>query len=229
MAAKPPMVAKQKLCGKCPSEKPRSPSRRSASGPLTPAPSSASHDTSSSHHSRSSRRRSSDTTALNRPRVGSRPPTTEVPPPKGTTAMLRSAQNRNTAATSSSLPGSSTASGASWTPKSRRRSRSSVDLPPARNRRSWSATATCSAPRIAAIPSRSEGDSADGLSRTCSRLGAATSVGSIPSACSSSDRIPGDSGLAAAGSPQPFHSMGGSFDWALASVMRYSITDGVNP
>ena len=42
------MVANWKLCGKWPSEKPRSPSSRSASGPVTPAPSSASPDTSSS-------------------------------------------------------------------------------------------------------------------------------------------------------------------------------------
>ena len=40
------------------------------------------------------------------------------------------------------LPGSSTASGASWTPESLRRSRSRVDLPPARSSRPWSSTVT---------------------------------------------------------------------------------------
>ena len=92
VAANPPIVANWKLCGKCPSEKPRSPSRRSASGPVTPAPSSASPETSSRECSSFSRRRSSDITALNSPRSGSSPPTTLVPPPNGTTAMLRCPQ-----------------------------------------------------------------------------------------------------------------------------------------
>ena len=76
--------------------------------------------------------------------------------------MLRCAQYRRISAISSSSPGSSTASGASWTPGSLRRSRSSVDLPPARNSRSRSSTTQCAAPTIAASASRSVADSADG-------------------------------------------------------------------
>ena len=82
--------------------------------------------------------------------------------------MLWSAQYRRIAAISSSSPGSSTASGASWTPESLRRNRSSVDLPPARSSRARSSTPQYSAPTIVANPSRSAGDSADGRSLTCS-------------------------------------------------------------
>ena len=44
------MVANSKLCGKWPSEKPCSPSSRSACGPVTPAPRSASPEMSSRRH-----------------------------------------------------------------------------------------------------------------------------------------------------------------------------------
>ena len=62
------------------------------------------------------------------------------------------------------------------------------------------------------------GSNAGGRSFTSSISGAGTSADPTPSACSSSDRIPSDSGLAAAGSPQAFHFIG----------MRYSITHAVN-
>ena len=230
VAAKPPMVANWKLCGKWPSEKPCSPSRRSACGPVTPAPSSASPEISSSACNWSKRRRSSDTTALNWPRMGSRPPTTLVPPPNGTTAMLRCAQYRRISAISSSSPGSSTASGASWTPGSLRRSRSRVDLPPARNSRSRSSTTQWPAPTIAASAPRSVADSAEG--RNCTRSSSSSAVGesSTPRACFSRARIPSDSGLAASGSPHAFHFIGGRSADCCSSgrVMRYSITDAVN-
>ncbi len=230
VAAKPPMVANWKLCGKWPSENPCSPSRRSACGPVTPAPSSASPETSSSEYNPPSRRRSKDTTALNWPRTGSRPPTTLVPPPNGTTAMLCREQKWRISATSFSSPGSSTASGASCTPGSLRRSRSSVDLPPARNSRSRSSTMQNCVPTIADSASRSGCDSADGRNFTCCGSSSAPPESSTPRASFSRDRIPSDSGLAASGSPQAFHFIGGRSAACCSSgrVMRYSITYAVN-
>ena len=44
------------------------------------------------------------------------------------------------------------------------------------------------------------------------------------------ERMPGESGLAAAGSPQAFHFIGGSSAgwWSSGRAMRYSITYAVN-
>ena len=130
---------------------------------MTPAPSSASPEISSSACSWSKRRRSSDTTALNSPRIGIEAADHAGAPAErhdGDAAAARS--SRRISATSSSSPGSSTASGASWTPGSLRRNRSSVDLPPARSSRPRSSATQCSAPTIAASASRSAADSADG-------------------------------------------------------------------
>ena len=49
---------------------------------------------------------------------------------------------------------------------------------------------------------------------------------STPTACLSNDRIPSESGFAAAGSPHAFHFIGGRR--SSACVMRYSITHAVN-
>lgn len=59
-------------------------------------------------------------------------------------------------------PGSNTASGASWTPVSLRRSRSGVDLPPACSSRSRSAVRKYSVPTMRASASWSAPDRADG-------------------------------------------------------------------
>ena len=69
------------------------------------------------------------------------------------------------------------------------------------------------------------------LGETCtsSMPGPATSVPETPRACSSRVRMPADSGLARAGSPQASQAIGGSrFSPAVASTMGYSITDVVN-
>ncbi|CAG7025303.1 hypothetical protein PICSAR141_04241 [Mycobacterium avium subsp. paratuberculosis] len=102
-----------------------------------------------------------------------------------------------------------------------------VDLPPACSNRSESAVRQYSGPTMAASASRSAGDSVDGRNRTCSGRGSAVRDPSIPTACCSNDRMPSESGLAAAGSPQAFHFIGGSSRFGC--VMRYSITDAVNP
>ena len=117
------------------------------------------------------------------------------------------AQDRGDRASSS--PGSSTASGASWTPRSLRRSMSGVDLPPACSSRSRSAVRQVLGPDDFGQPFGSACDSADGRSFTWSSSSSASSESSSPTACFSKDRIPSESGLAAAGSPHAFHFIGG--------------------
>ena len=218
VAANPPIVANWKLCGKCPSEKPRSPSRRSASGPVTPAPSSASPETSSSECSSFSLRRSSDITALNSPRSGSSPPTTLVPPPNGTTAMLRCPHNAQDRGDLVFVGGQQhgvrrVLDSAISSPQQVERGLAARTEQPG----AWSSTPQCSAPTISASASRSAGDSADGRNLTWSGSSSARDASPTPSACSSRFRIPSESGLAAFGSPHASH-----------FIMRYSITYAVN-
>ena len=105
-----------------------------------------------------------------------------------------------------------------------------VDLPPARRSRARFSMPQYSAQTIAASPSRSAGESADGRNRTCSGSSSASADSSTPRACLISDRIPSDSGFASAGSPHAFHFIGGRNGccWPSGRVMRYSITHAVN-
>lgn len=142
VAANPPIVARSKDCGTCPSVNPCSPSNFSASGPVIPACNTATRDTGSTETRRPSPARSNATTADLDPRKASTPPTTEVPPPNGTTAMSYSTQTRSTSRTSSGDAGCTTASGTASSPCPRRRNKSKYDSPPARPSRSASSTET---------------------------------------------------------------------------------------
>ena len=154
MAAKPPIVANWKLCGKWPSENPCAASSSSAWGPVSPGCSTAIPETASRSTSASRRRRSSASTASNPSRNGSTPPTTLVPPPNGTTATRFVVHHCRSARTSSCEPGSTTASGASWVSVLLRRNRSGVDLPPACRSRVASSVRTNSSPTRPAKLSR---------------------------------------------------------------------------
>lgn len=204
-AAKPPMVAHSKDCGKWPRVKPCPASRASASGARRPGWRTAVRETGSRSSRPFMRRRSRATNAL---RCGASPPTTEVPPPKGTTARPCAAQARSTASTWSWPAGRTTACGTSARSPARMRSRSGVDLPRVCRTRLSGSVRTCSSPPTAAASAfRAAGSAVGAGRRMSSRPSAGVLRGLTPSRSRSSPVTESGSGAALAGSPQPFHSM----------------------
>lgn len=205
------MVANSKLCGKCPSEKPCSPSRRSASGPVTPASSSASPDTSSIRCSRSKRRisrRSPRESRCERGQAHQRRWCRHQTGPRQCRGRSSSARcrrrrpprwGRRAATPRRAHPGHRclcAAAGLGWT--CRRRAAAG------RDRRCGNTGADDARQRIVVCPDR-----ADGRSCTCAGSSSGCSESARPTTCFSNDRTPSESGLAAAGSPHASHFIGG--------------------
>ena len=125
------------------------------------------------------------------------------------------------AATSSWVPGRTTASGESDPSPARSRSRSGVDLPRVRcSRVSWSVS-TCSSPTMPRS-SASRSSASGSLSRTCAGSTAGVSV--VPRKASTSARALSGSGPASAGSPQRDQCISPRLP---GSLMCYSVTHDV--